>query len=78
VHYPNQFDTPGNDSIKQQIITHGVIPQFLRHIRPRRSHMRIVGEQFVLVLKQIEESVSRQGIVLGDEVISHLKTPKVS
>jgi hypothetical protein len=30
--------------------------------------MRIIGEQFVLLLKQIEKSVSRQRIVLGDEI----------
>src|ERR1700676_5128310 len=30
--------------------------------------MRIVGEQFVLLLKQIEKSVSRHRIVLGDEI----------
>jgi hypothetical protein len=67
-YHPNQFDTAGNDSIKQQIITHGVIPQLLCNIRPRRSHMRIVGEQFVLLLKQIDESVRRDGVVLGDEI----------
>jgi hypothetical protein len=65
MNYPNQFDTARNDSIKQQLITHGVIPQLLRYVRPRRSHMRIVGEQFVLLLKLIEKSVSRHRIVLG-------------
>jgi hypothetical protein len=32
--------------------------------RPRRPNMRIVGEEFVLFLKHIEESVRRHGIVM--------------